>query len=138
MIGACLTVGFGCATVAALHPSLQGVWTTGASRAVTLIADGRRGAWQLANWMFAIGIWFTLAGLATLSVLVTRRARSPLVSRLALTLTTAAVTLWAVNLAFRLTTTVLIADAVTAGQAVPGWYGTSMSGQIEGWRTRRR
>jgi hypothetical protein len=37
----------------------------------------RHGAWQLANWMFAVGIWCTLAGLAALTVLLSRHSRDP-------------------------------------------------------------
>jgi hypothetical protein len=60
LIGAGLTVGFVCAAVAALQPSLSSVWTTSSAQAVTLIGNERGDAWQLANWLFAIGIWFTL------------------------------------------------------------------------------
>jgi hypothetical protein len=64
LIGAGPAVGFVCAAVAALQPSLSSVWTTSSTQAVTLIAGERSDAWRLANRMFGIGIWFTLAGLA--------------------------------------------------------------------------
>jgi hypothetical protein len=49
LIGACLTLGFVCAAVAALDPSLSSVWTTSSAHAVTLMGDGRGGAWKFAN-----------------------------------------------------------------------------------------
>jgi hypothetical protein len=67
--------------------------------------------------MFAVGIWFTVAGLATLTVLQSRSHREPVLSGLAPTLATAASTLWTVNLAFRLTVMTRV-----AGPTVPDWY----------------
>jgi len=71
--GVGLTVGFACAMIAALHPSLSSVWNANGVHAVTLIGHDR-GAWQLANWMFAVGIGFTLAGLAALTGLLNRES----------------------------------------------------------------
>ena len=119
LIGGCLTVGFVCAAVAALQPSLSSVWTTSSAYAVTLIADERSDAWQLANRMFAIGIWFTVAGLAALTMVLGRRSREPMLSGAALALATAAATLWTVNLTFRLT---VMTSVAAAGPAVPDWY----------------
>jgi hypothetical protein len=120
--GICLSVGFVCAAVGAFYPGLSPVWPTGGSRAVALIADGRRGDWQVANWLFAVGIWFTLVGLATLTVLMLRRRTELALSGLAVTLVSVAATLWTIDLAYRLTVTVRIVDAATGGRAVPDWY----------------
>jgi hypothetical protein len=97
LIGICLTLGFACGAVAALDPSLSSVWTTSSAHAVTLIGDDRRGAWQFANRMFAIGIWLTVAGLAALTMVLGRRTREPLLPGLGLVLVTAAAILWMVT-----------------------------------------
>lgn len=65
-VRAALVLGFCCATVAALYPDLSSIWTARPDRAVRLIAD-HEGAWEFANWMFAVGIGATPGGLAMLA-----------------------------------------------------------------------
>ena len=57
-------------------------------RAVTLIGD-HPGAWQVANWMFAVGIGLTLAGLALLTNLLAARSVGSALPATALTLAAA-------------------------------------------------
>lgn len=110
-----------CSLVAALYPGMSSVWTASPETAVILIGD-HRDAWLAANWMFAAGVVGTLTGLAGFTHLLAHRTgRSPLPT-LAFTLAAIASTLWLANLAFRLTTTVSVADEIAGGATVPAWY----------------
>ena len=116
-----ITAGFGCAMVATLHPALQSVWTAHGAQSFNLSGHHRSVA-SSQTWMFALGITLTLTGLTALTDLLNRqRTRRP-VPTIASTLATITSTLWITNLAFRLTTTVQIADHVSRGDAVPDWY----------------
>jgi hypothetical protein len=119
-IGATLTTGGAAVLVGAFLPSLYPVWIARGVNAITLISQ-HRGAWQVANWLFAVGAGLTLAGLAALTALLNRQPTIGALPTVALALMTLASTLWTANLAFRLTVTVQAA-AVSNGGAVPDWY----------------
>jgi hypothetical protein len=121
LVGATLTAGGVAVLVAATLPALYPVWLARGVNAVTLISQ-HRGAWQLANWLFAVGAGLTLAGLAALTALVDGQPGTRTLPTTALALMALASTLWTASLAFRLTVTVHAVDTVTAGRAVPDWY----------------
>jgi hypothetical protein len=121
LAGATLTAGGAAVLIAAFLPALYPVWMARGVHALTLIGQ-HRGAWQLANWLFAAGAGLTLAGLAALTAVVSRQPGAGALPTTALGLMVLASTLWIANLAFRLTATVRVVDAVSAGHAVPDWY----------------
>jgi hypothetical protein len=104
--GATLVAGGAAALTAAFLPALYPVWLARGADALMLIGQ-HRGAWQWANWLFGVGTGLTVAGLAALTTLA---------------LIVLASTLWTASLAFRLTVTVSVADAASAGHAAPDWY----------------
>jgi hypothetical protein len=116
LAGVALLVGVAWACVAAFYPGLRSVWTTGGSETVRLIAHHRSG-WQVANWSFAVGITFTMAGLAVITSLLRPRPYAALVF-FAVT-----ITLWIADLTFRLTVTVDVADRISSTAGIPDWYG---------------
>jgi hypothetical protein len=120
-VGATLTGGGAAVMVAAFLPSLYKVWLANGINAVSLISQ-HRSAWQLANWLFAIGAGLTLAGLAALTAALNGRPSTGPLPTSALLLATLASTLWIANLAFRLTVTVRAVDTFSASGAVPDWY----------------
>lgn len=120
-VGAALTTGGTAVLIAAFLPSLYPVWTARGVNAVTLISR-HRGSWLLANWLFAVGAWLTLAGLAAFAALLGRHPGTSALPAAALTLMVLASTLWTVNLAFRLTVTIRAVDALSVDGAVPDWY----------------
>lgn len=122
LAGVGLTVGFACALVSAVHPSLISVWTSSAPESLKLIADGRRGAWKLANWLFAIGMVLTLTGLAGLTQILSGYAPESPLPMVALTLAAIASVHWIAALTFRLTTTLHVIDSMTDRATVPDWY----------------
>ncbi len=126
-VGAALVLGFCCAAVAALYPNLSSIWTARPDRAVRLIAD-HEGAWEFANWMFAVGIGGTLAGLAMLARVLDRAAPGSALPAVATALVVAGSAVWIANLAYRLTVTVRVADAVHSGVPIPKWYA-----DVTGW-----
>jgi len=105
---------------AAATPSLTRVWSAPLPDKLLMIAD-RRGAWWRANVLFLVAIMATAGGLATLAALIREGGSyGPAFAGLGLTL--AATPLWAVDLAFRVTVTTSVAEAVKGGAAVPTWY----------------
>jgi hypothetical protein len=119
--GVTLSLGGLAVVIAAFIPSLYPVWMARGVNAVTLLSE-RRETWQVANWMFAVGGWLTLAGLAGLTSLLNRQPGTGPASTVALTAMALASTLWTATLAFRLTVTVRVLDTVRNGDAVPEWY----------------
>ena len=122
-VGTALVLGFCCATVAALYPGLSSIWTAGGGRAVQLIAD-RESAWEIANWMFTIGIGATLAGLVMLAHILDRASPGSAIPAVATAFAVVGSVVWVANLAYRLTVTVRVADRGN----VPDWYS-----DVTGW-----
>jgi hypothetical protein len=120
-IGTTLTAGGAAVLTAAFLPALYPVWLARGTSALTLIGQ-HRGAWQWANWLFGVGAGLTVAGLAALTTLVNRQPGTGAPAAAALALMVLAATLWTANLAFRLTVTISVADAVSTGRATPDWY----------------
>jgi hypothetical protein len=119
--GVTLAAGGAAVLTAAFLPALYPVWLARGDSALTLIGQ-HRGAWQWANWLFGVGAGLTIAGLAALTALVNRQPGTGVPAAAALALMVTASVLWTANLAFRLTVTVDIADAASAGRPVPDWY----------------
>ncbi|TWP50909.1 hypothetical protein FKR81_17665 [Lentzea tibetensis] len=117
LIGALLTLGGVAVVAAASLPSLLPVWRARGVDAVAIIGQ-HVGAWQLSSWLFAVGAALTLAGFGALNGVLERTTWS----NAGLALMTLATALWMANLAFRLTVTVRVAEAVRAGGPVPEWY----------------
>jgi hypothetical protein len=120
-LGAGVVIGFGCAMVAALYPGLLSIWTAHGIDAVPRIAHNRD-AWQVANWMFAVGTPFALGGVAVLTPLLARVSAASALAMVALVLGTAGSTLFRVNLAYRLTVMLRTADPTNHSEPVPDWY----------------
>jgi hypothetical protein len=111
-----LLAGVAAALLAAFYPGFRSVWTAQGIVAARLIAQHRT-AWEVANWSFGVGIVCTLAGVTTLTSLLRPRPY------FGLALFTGAAGLWIADLAFRLTTTVDVADQSSRGHDIAGWYG---------------
>jgi hypothetical protein len=120
-VGASLVLGFCCAIVAALYPGLQPIWTAhGAVAAMRVVHH--RGAWEIGNWMFAVGIGLTLGGLVVLTRMLGRGSIGSDLPAVARALATAGTAVWIADLTYRLTATVRVADAIKRHAPVPGWY----------------
>jgi hypothetical protein len=121
VVGGTLVLGFCCAMVAALYPGLGPVWTAhGAVAAMRVVHH--RGAWEIGNWTFGVGIGLTLAGLVVLTRILGRGSIGSDLPAVARALATAGTAVWIVDLTYRLTATVRVADAVKRHAPVPGWY----------------
>ena len=78
--------------------------------------------------MFAVGVGGTLAGLAVLARVLDRASPGSALPAVATAFAVAGSAVWIANLAYRLTVTVRVADAVHHIVAVPDWYA-----DVTGW-----
>jgi hypothetical protein len=118
LIGLAFVAAFGFVLIAALPPSLRSAYESPAGPTAVNIIGHHLAIWKVASASFAIGAVLLLIGLAAL----TARVRST-ISVVALALYATATALWVVNLVFRLTVTVHVAEqTVAAGGVPPGWY----------------
>jgi hypothetical protein len=116
---ACLVAGFACFVAAAGQPRVESEWLAISGNHVVFSGTGREDAWRLANTMYTLGAWFTLAGVAALAVPLARRSKRPFLPVLALTLLTGAVTLWTVTLAI---SRAVMRTAAETGARDPAFY----------------
>ncbi|HEU4850241.1 MAG TPA: hypothetical protein VFS93_07515 [Terrimesophilobacter sp.] len=113
-----LLLGSASSLAAAVLPQLYPVWTSPVDEGLRVIRD-EIGAWRLCTLLFLVGAGLVLVGLPLVFAAGTDPSRAPAMSA-ALALATTGTVLWIVNLAFRLSVTVRVAQGL--GDAVPDWY----------------
>jgi hypothetical protein len=113
-----LLTGTATALVAALLPQLFPVWMARGRDSIRTIHDHLR-VWKLDSLLFLASAGTTLAG--TVLLFEGRDARHDPLIQSCLTLLVVGTALWSANLAFRLTVTVTVAQALEDGP--PAWYG---------------
>jgi hypothetical protein len=131
VVGGALVLGFCCAMVAALYPGLGPVWTAhGAVAAVRVVHH--RGAWEIGNWTFGVGIGLTLAGLVVLTRILGRGSIGSDLPAVARALATAGTAVWIVDLTYRLTATVVSPTPSSGTRPYRAGTTTSQRGRMTG------
>ena len=131
-VGAALVLGFCCATVAALYPDLSSIWTARPDRAVRLIADHPRGRVGVRELDVRRRRRRHPRRIAVLARVLDRASPGSALPAVATAFAVAGSAVWIANLAYRLTVTVRVADAVHHIVAVPDWYADVTGGLMTG------